>query len=507
MDKMKDSIAYLKNGEFRKAYNAQPIHPLTPIRKLSEYGENATRIGEFLKATNPGFIRAHMPGSLKAQPKSIFQAGYDSREVTTDFGRSGSMTKEFNQITAFANPQAQGVDRMVRAFKDNPASTFFKIAATTTVPGLGIYYYNRQDPRMTDVPRWEKDLFFHWPLNNWVEVSPDEAKKLPGNWLKQEGGKTYFNSGEILKMPKNFELGVLFSSIPERVLDNYFAKHPEEWKQFAQHMQPDDAYEGMGTSVAQALLPGIVPTALVPPFEQMTNFSMFKGRALISDRLKTPADRRFEYDNYTSETAKMLGAATANITLPSFMMDPKKSGFASPKIIENYVLGWSGTLGRYALQAADLAIQATGKGKQGQFYPAWKGKQAEKWEAPAWGLADYPVMRSFVSRMPATYSQEIEDFYSHYLESRTTGSAVKRLDLHGDKVGSALLREESTTVPLQAYAKAIGNLFKTIDMVQNAKNIPADDKKKLIDKYSFTIMKFAQQGNEAYFKIKGGKKQ
>lgn len=453
------------------------MHPIEFLKKASEYGEQPTRIAEFIKATNPGFIR----GTFGAQPKGTFMAGYDAREVSTDFGRHGSspIVRAYSQATAFANPQAQGVDRLGRAMWDNPASTAFKIFSTVTLPTAALYWYSRQDPRVMDAPRWERDLFWYWPTSDWQEITPKEALTIPKNWQKQEDGKTYANLGTIYKFPKNFEIGVTFGSSLERAFDAYFQHDPSAWKDFDKSMR--QAYNPLGW-----------PTAVNPFVEQMTNYSVFRERPLISKRIENPADRRYEYDNYTSDTAKMVGSAIANIT--------PTSQFASPKVLENYALGWGATLGRYALMAADAGLHTVAP-KKGQPYPAWKGTQAEKYEAPSWGPADVPVLRSWVSRLPSTYAEPVDEFFKNYHNVTTTKATEKRLTQRDEKAKAAAAREEVPNVNMQTYAKAIGNQFKMIEMIQNANNIPAADKTKLIDRMSLAIMKTAQMGNETFYKI------
>lgn len=458
----------MKSGAWDQIKNSV-MHPIEFLGKMSEYGEQPTRVAEFIKAANPGFIR----GAFGAQGKSTHMAGFDSREVTTDFGRHGAsqFIQGWNKMTAFQNPQLQGVDRFARAVKDNPFATAFKIAATTTLPTLAIYHQNRQDPRMMDVPRWERDLFWHWPTDDWQEVTAAEAKQIPKGWQKTEDGKTFVNLGTIYKFPKSFEIGVTFGSTFERALDAYFKHDPDAWKDFDKTMR-------------HTWMAGGLPTIAVPVAEAKANYSIFRDRDLVTKRIANPTDRRFEYDNYTSDTAKLIGSAWANIS--------PTSQFASPKVIENYVYGWTATLGRYAMMTADAALHTVAP-KKGQPYPAWKGVQAGGYEAPAWGPADMPVLRSWVSRMPATYTQPVSDFFENYTGNLAAKSTTKRMTKGGQETP-----EDKGQANLRPFATAIGLQFQMIEMIQNASNIPAEDKRKLIEQRSLSIMMMAQNGNKVF---------
>ncbi len=455
-------------------------HPFEFLSKLSEYGEQPTRIAEFIKATNPGFIRRNF-----ANPKSVYEAGYESREITTDFGRHGSdpLLRGLEQQTAFMNPAKQGIDRFGRAIKDNPGAMAFKLAAFSTVPTAALYWNSRSDPRIADAPRWERDLVWYWPTHDWQEISPTEAKAYPKNWVKNENGKNYVDLGTIYKWPKAFEIGIAGGSVLERTLDAYFQKYPNAWKDFDKTM-------------LQAFTPSVVPTWALPVAEAQSNYSVFRQRPLVSKRIENPADRRYEYDNYTSDAAKLVGSAIANIS--------PTNQLSSPKVIENYALGWSATLGRYALQMADLALHQVAP-KKGQPYPAWKGEQAKGYEAPAWTAADMPVLRSWVSRMPSTFAEPVDEFFQNYHSATTTQATQKRLIRRDEKDAATAAREQVPNVNLRQHATAIGNQFKMIEMIQNANNIPAADKTKLINRLSLGIMKTAQSGNEAFYKMQGKK--
>lgn len=471
-------------------------HPWEALGKLSEYGEQPTRIAEFIKATDPGFIRR----IFGAQGESTHMGGYASREVSTDFGRRGAseLVKGVDQMAAFLNPQKQGLDRFVRAA--NPASDaydpalWWKVVATAIVPSVGLWYYNRQDPRTQDIPREERDLFWHIPRYDWKEIPEADAKRIisRGNkegargWVEQgTDGKWYMNAAQPIKYPKHFEIG-LFGSLTERMLDKFFTENP-------------DAFRDFERSLLTTWIPNPIPTIGRPVIEGWMNYSMWRGRPIVSKRLESPDDRRYEYDQYTTESAKMIASGFAAL-LP-------KSQWASPKVIENYIYGWTGGMGRYGSHVADAVInqgkKAIGADDKGKRYPAWKGEQAKEKEAPAWGVADYPLIRSWISRMPSTYAAPVTDFYENLHSATAARSTVRRL-AGADKIEDAnALLSKTSIVRLQRASQAMTAQFKEIEKIQNANNIPAADKKRLIDQLSLGIMLTAKWGNDEYRRAMG----
>jgi len=462
-----------KSGALNKVKNVlDPRQIIANLGKISEYGENPTRVAEFIRAQNKG--------------KSAHQSGYESREVTVDFGRRGASRalEHIARTSAFFNPQVQGIDRLARALKDNPAATSFKIAAGIMLPTLGIYAYNRQDPRMMSIPRWERDLYWHIPTDDWQQYQPvdpkkerDEIRQIPDSFKKIVGGKTYVNYGTIYRAPKPFEIGTTFGSSLERVLDSYFAKDPDAFKSFAKTMR-------------SSWLPNPIPQYLQPAIEGAANFNFFRDAKIVSKRIESPEHRQFEYGPYTTETAKYIGAAIANI-LP-------ESRAASPAMIENSILGWSGTLGRYALEITDKAIDLAGGNKKVK---------------PERGEADIPLWKAIVSRMPTTAAAEISDFYDNLEKTSANRRLIKRLNNERAPMNAPespeekkarispaeRIQRESVLLKMEKAGIAMGRQFDLIRRIQDAPNIPAPDKKKLIELTTFGAMSIAQQMNRSYY--------
>jgi len=396
--------------------------PIEALRVASELIENATRLGEFKRARQAG--------------KDPFEAALASREVTLDFARMGANGKSINMLVAFWNAHVQGLDRIGRAFKERPVETFTKAVASITLPSVALWWANHDDPRWKEIPNWQKDLF-------WIVMTKDH----------------------IFRIPKPFEMGILFGSMPERALEAFFTDNPSAFKDF-------------NDTMVQAFTPAYVPTAALPFLEHFANRSTLTGGPIIPARLEKIMPE-YQYTEYTSESAKILGKFVAAIP------GGRQSNFASPILLENYIRAWTGNLGRYALQMADQLLLASGAVPD----PV----------KPTATLADIPAIKAFVIRFPSASTQSITDFYDKYAESQKVRNTIRLLAKQGDfeAFEKELLLDEnqSKLVSLDGVRKALGAQMKFIHMVNKNKDMTPIEKRQVIDSLYYNMIDIANFGN------------
>ena len=164
-------------GLMERAWNVAKS-PLEVLRVASELVENATRLGEFKKAS----------AGTAGTRADLQKAGFASREVTLDFARIGANMRAVNMISAFTNVQIQGLDRVVRGFGDNPIGMSAKIGAGITLPSLLLWWANHDDPRMKDIPQWQKDLF-------WIIPTKDHLYRIPKPFELGVGVRDFYLNG------------------------------------------------------------------------------------------------------------------------------------------------------------------------------------------------------------------------------------------------------------------------------------------------------------------------
>lgn len=426
-------------GVRAKVWNAVTL-PVEMLRIGSELVENATRVGEFKRALEDG-------GKESAQ-----EAAFASRELTLDFARIGAKTRGLNMITAFWNAQVEGLDKMVRVFKEHPLRSTARAGAMITLPSVLLWYANHEDPRWKEIPDWERDLF-------WIVLTKDH----------------------IYRIPKPFELGLVFGSVPERLLDQLKDAKPE-------------AYKGLMKSITNVFGMNTMPTVAAPILEQMTNHSFFTDRPLIPSNLEKLLPE-YQYTPYTTEFTKALGqivGAVPNMKERSGGLLPnvRESDAASPVVIDNYIRGWSGTLGVYAVQIADAALR-----KSGVLPDPVKPEPA---------LADIPVIKAFVVRYPSAQAQSIADFNEHYKHSKMTVDTVTYLARQGD--ADAAVKEANldpiNMIKLDAILEGIGNAQRVVQIVYKNPNFPPEEKRQIIDATYMQMIEMANAGEQMLGKIK-----
>jgi N12 class adenine-specific DNA methylase len=271
-------------------YDSYPV-VVKQVRQLISYAwhkyekfgnliEDSTRAGEFRRARNQGL--------------SIDQAGQLAREITLDFSRHGKKGQIVNKYVPFFNATIQGTDKFIRTFKDNPMRAILNTVICIILPSLGLWAINHDDD-------WYKELDENTKYTNW-------AIPLPG--------------GTHLLIPKPQEVGILFGSGIEAVLNQMTGTDPHGMKEWARQY-------------AEAMTPSLYPAVVRPLIEWMTNYSFWTGRNLVPASLqKAPSEMQFT--SYTSELAKAIGDTWI-----------AKSIKLSPIAIDNWISGWFGSAGRF----------------------------------------------------------------------------------------------------------------------------------------------------------------
>ena len=248
--------------------------------KFGNLVEDSTRAGEFMRARKKGM--------------SIDQSGQLARDITLDFSRHGKRGQEVNKYVPFFNATIQGTDKFIRTFKENPMRAILTTTVSLILPSMILWAINHDDD-------WYKEL--------------DENTKYT-NWCINLG------NGAHLLIPKPQEVGILFGSGVEAVLNQLTGTDPRGMKEWAKQY-------------AEAVTPSLYPAVVRPLIEWMTNYSFWTGRHLIPTGLeKAPSEMQFT--SYTSELAKSLGDTWL-----------AKSIKLSPIAIDNWISGWFGSAGRF----------------------------------------------------------------------------------------------------------------------------------------------------------------
>jgi N12 class adenine-specific DNA methylase len=267
------------------------------VASAMEYGadifEYGTRVGDFALAKKAG--------------KSNLQAAYEGREVSTDFAIKGSNQAftGFMATVPFMKAAINGLDKTSRRIfalngemKLSNAVKFrsqlgelqthkIKIYATGGILAglsLALWLQNRDDERYKKLTRDQKMLYWN-----------------------------FFVGDQHIKIPKPYDIGFVFASLPELFSDGIYAKHGKD--------AAEDFLWGLKTMFSVGDVSGLFQ----PILEQMTNTN-WMGSPIVPYHMQNIDDLGDQYFSNTPLMYRKLGEATG----------------ASPILTQHYVDGYLG---------------------------------------------------------------------------------------------------------------------------------------------------------------------
>jgi hypothetical protein len=400
-------------------YDSYPV-VVKQVRQLISYAwhkyekfgnliEDSTRAGEFRRARNQGL--------------SIDQAGQLAREITLDFSRHGKKGQIVNKYVPFFNATIQGTDKFIRTFKDNPMRAILSTVIWIILPSLGLWAINHDDD-------WYKELDENTKYTNW-------AIPMPG--------------GTHLLIPKPQEVGILFGSGIEAVLNQMTGADPHGMKEWARQY-------------AEAMTPSLYPAVVRPLIEWMTNYSFWTGRNLVPASLqKAPSEMQFT--SYTSELAKAIGDTWI-----------AKSIKLSPIAIDNWISGWFGSAGRFVANMLNDPIS----------YVRGNSRPSE----PAKYWYEMPVIGSFI-RQNGQNSEYINRMYEI---QKDMNDDYERSDAGKQRKG----KKSSSNKPkelkqVDTAVSSVSKLNKEIKAIRNDPKKDPDRKRQEIDQRRTKINDLAKK--------------
>ena len=408
-------------------------NPIKLAEEFSSIFEQATRLGMY--------TRSKMNGA------DAMQAALDAREGTLDFARSGSLGRKYNRILPFFNAGIQGVDKMVRTFRDHPYLSSIKAIGTMTIPQLaltGYYLYFAPDDdreEYLNIPQYQKDFFYCFKIGN--------------NWIR---------------IPKDFTLGYLFGSVPERFITWAYQNKKPEGKDLAQ----------MAITLFGSVSPVNNPTDVLPPIlriliENTANYSFFRGQHIYPGYMNN-LEPSLRANKFNSETSKWLGE--------KLNMSPAK--------IDHTISSLLGTSGKYLTDAGDLMINSV------------REFNNEKTPVRVKTLADAPFLRGFVLRDPVGYQAvSTNEFFENYKAVSEKHASYNKLVKSGDREAARQYKEKYG-LELRAYKrlnntkKQISDIGKQMDKIYADKKLTNKEKQERLQSLAKRISDMAFDSNVWY---------
>ncbi len=400
-------------------------NPIEYLRIASEFMEKSTRLGIAARA--------------KAKGASVSEMMAASRESTVDFLRIGE-ERRINQIIAFWNANVQGIDLMRRNLTKHPGRTLLRLTLGITIPSIALWMFNHSDDErektFNALPEWRKNFF-------WNIIVKD---------------------GLIISLPKPFELGIIFGSLPERILDYIYLNDPKELKSIAQAMK-------------DGALPGLWPTAALPLLENITNWSFFMERPIESEATKElpPAMRATQY---TSTVVKKFGKVTG----------------ISPLQTENWIRAWTGSLGKTGLNLID---------------PLFETDEIPEVEKHWYEVM--PGIKGFITKKPiGSMGKDVNRFYDN-LEEIVQAEQGYKLLIKTDRSEARKFDKKTNRIRRFAvqYRKAsrlMGKIRKRKATVMESKVYAPDRKRTMIERLDERMSRIAKLYNDRLLKYRQRRK-
>lgn len=476
---------YLENNVFdtnkqvpfiNKAWNVMK-NPIKSMMNLTEHAimttDNMSRFTEYKRTIEQGGTRA--------------DAAYNARQVVADYQRVGARNSAIRGTTAFLNVHMQVTDRAVSELLDNPKEFLPKILAGVTAPAILLWLANHDDERIKEAPNYIRNLYWQFPMDHFKDVKdandlnsftimPDQLKRTLPDGTRQ------INDGPVMRLPGEGEPFMVFGSMVSAALDSAYKKDPAVMGQWAK-------------DALSQLVPLPIPTMVKPIAEQALNHNFLTNRSLVSaqNEKQMPAE---QYESYTSEVAKQLGKQIGYIPYVG------KTSFASPVVIDNYIRGWGGGLGQYAVQLADAGLHAAGIGNtfigaDGKPVLDEKGQEI-KIGAPTWSAQEMPFLREMMVKYPDMRAASIEEFNNRALQASQILNSSKKEFKNMNPYEAMQIRQNygSLAPKVDQISKSISKAKQTIQLAIVNPTMSPDDKRQLINTMIFQSMSMAHRGNQ-----------
>lgn len=373
-------------------------------RNLGDKVENANRLGTFKAALESG--------------KPMAQAVFESKDLM-DYSMRGNFAalQWFTDVIPFLNARMQGLSKLGRAAKENPRRVLLQAGMKIATFSVALAYLNDDDERYQQLPDWDKDANWH-----------------------------FFVGDDHYRIPKPFEIGIVFGTMPERMYHTLAGNQDNEkllWS--LQH------------NLLHTLNINPTPQFVMPIAEVVANKSFFFETPIegMADEGKLTEAR---YNERTSSTMVELGALSKWIGV-------------SPKELEHLWNGYLGTLGMYALGATDILTNHL----------------TDRSVRPETRIEDMPVFKSFYKGSgPAKSTQYMTDVYDRMKEVDEIARTIKAYRMEGKgREASELQNSERDKLryrrALGRARKQLGNINKQMERISRSNALSAATKRKRMD--------------------------
>ncbi len=396
-------------GQIREILRKEPTwqkvvkNPIEVMRAISEASEISTRLAEYDNARKGYTGLANRLFGSERKSLTPQQAAIEARDITIDFSRIGKNTKTANRVVAFFNAAVQGADKLRRVWKEDPVGASIRATLFVTIPTVALWQLNKDNPEYQELPQYVKDTY-------WILPSGDH----------------------LIKIPKPFELGVLYGTSVERML---------QWMDDKEHGRKGIGFKGYGERVADVLTPSVMPTAFIPIAEWAANYSFWRQKSIVPQAQQDLPDA-LQYGQNTSAVAKGIGSL--------FNVSPYK--------VDNTIRGYGGNLATLGLTAIDAATGETAN------------RPAKRWY-------EMPEINKFTAT-PYQGSNSVQRVYDDFDEQNKLFNEAK---ITKQKPEGFDVRQFGK---LKEAREQLTNLSRASKAIMNNENISGEQKREQLDRFN-----------------------
>ena len=403
---------------------------LNKIISAAAYGadmfEYSTRIGEFELAQKAG--------------KTNWQAAFEGREISTDFAIKGANRDltSFMATVPFMKAAINGIDKTARRvlsingeMKLSNMTKFrnaqgelqqqkvkiYAAGSIIAIASLALFFANKDDERYKRLTRDQKLMYWH-----------------------------VFVGDSHVKIPKPYDIGFVFASLPEIIANGIYTKHGE------------DVLKEFMFGIKTMFSIGDISGMFQPILDHMTNTN-WMGSPIVPGSVQNVEDKSDQYTEGTALMYRRFGDITG----------------ASPIITQHYVDGYLGLTAKMIEEATENIL----------------------WDKKSWG--ERPFARNPVEFMTYRFTGKKEESRTYWSEkyyeiSRRAEAVKNSYKLKEDKAyrdGGDALRsyvnddERQALIGISSMTgrmdRALGQLKTELETVTYDKRLSASQKEKIIN--------------------------
>ena len=347
-----------------KARLAAKSLPGTVLSTLTDVADFYHR---FLNAAE-GMNRIAIANSALKAGASRTEAAHAARKVLdyTQHGNNWAIKMAITSIP-FTTGHLAGLDALKKSMVNNPTGFLFR-GGLLAAGAVAYAALNQKNPEYLALTDDQKTNYFHF--------------------------FNVFKKGDHWQVPKSFEDGAIFSTLPEAITNYALSSDNDRLRQAASLA---------GHSMMQAFEYDYLPTEMRPIYDLATNKQHYNGAPVLTQQDLEVAPQQQDAP-YVSPTLRAFAQSMPDIA-PDWIKSPKQVQFLASSYI--------GTMGQYVTAITDAMVRQA----QGVTAPAGPG-----------GMAGLPSVNQIYKEGPATRTKYSDSMYTIAKQIATTAATAKRME-------------------------------------------------------------------------------